>query len=584
MRGRSRPGARALVALVLGGLLLSACQGGDADPDDAATGADGGSGAGRDDGSADAEPEAITLAFAGDVHLEGGLAGLSDRPGSTLGPMSQALRSADFAMVNLESALGSAGEQADKELEDADNRYWFRSPASALDLMERSGVDAVSLANNHGADYGATGLRDSIRVAQDSPVSVLGIGRDRAEALTPYRETIRGTDVAVFAADASKRESDDDTWAVGPGTGPGMVAARVPYAPQLVSAVEKADATDDLVVVYLHWGDENDDAPTPLQQGLAESLARAGADVVVGSHAHVLLGAGMLGDTYVGYGLGNFVWYHGRTSETGVLRLRLRGDEVVDETWVPGRIPLEGGVPQPLTGTARTAAVAGWRALRGSTGLEPAPRATPDGSGGSGGSGGGLPEFDATVRRVGPALRERMVGSSFDPATCPVPLSDLRQVALSYVGADGDAHTGAMVVAADVATDVVGVFRTLYDARFPLQRMRLIDAYDGDDDASMAANNTSGFNCRTVAGSSSFSDHAYGRAIDLNPVQNPYVVGDEVRPPAGSRFVDADRSPGADAGPGVIVRDDVVSRAFARIGWQWGGDFSDPDYQHFYAP
>jgi len=573
------------VALALGALLLGGCQGGDAGSDDPSAGADPATGTDRDEDAPDAEPEAITLAFAGDVHFEGGLAGLPEQPGSTLGPMSQALRSADFAMVNLESALGSTGEQAAKELEDADNRYWFRSPASTLGLMDRSGVDAVSLANNHGADYGAAGLRDSVRIAQDSPVSVLGVGLDREQALTPYRETIKGTDVAVFAADASKRESDDDTWAVGPGTGPGMVAARVPYAPQLLSAVEKADATDDLVVVYLHWGDENDDTPTPLQRGLAESLARAGADVVVGSHAHVLLGAGMLDDTYVGYGLGNFVWYHGRTADTGVLRLRVRGEEVVGETWVPGEIPLDGGVPQPLSGQARTAAVAGWRALRGATDLEPVPLTRPRRGGqDAGGTPGGLPDFDATVNRIGPALRERMVGSSYDPATCPVPLTDLRQLAVSYVGADGEDHTGAIVVAADVATDVVGVFRTLYDARFPLQRMRLIDAYDGDDDASMAANNSSGFNCRTVAGSTSFSDHAYGRAIDLNPVQNPYVVGDEVRPPAGSRFVDVDRSPGATAAPGVIVRDDVVSRAFARIGWQWGGDFSDPDYQHFYAP
>ena len=109
--------------------------------------------------------------------------------------------------------------------------------------------------------------------------------------------------------------------------------------------------------------------------------------------------------------------------------------------------------------------------------------------------------------------------------------------------------------------------------------------YRGDDDRSMAANNTSGYNCRRVAGSSSWSDHAYGTAIDINPVQNPYLRGSSVMPRNGLQFATVDRSAAARAPAGVIRTDDVVVRAFAEIGWSWGGDWaSSKDYQHFAAP
>ena len=114
--------------------------------------------------------------------------------------------------------------------------------------------------------------------------------------------------------------------------------------------------------------------------------------------------------------------------------------------------------------------------------------------------------------------------------------------------------------------------------------MVLVDAYGGDDDRSMAADNTSGYNCRRVAGTDRWSDHAFGAAIDINPVQNPYVQPSGVAPPAGRRFATLDRRAGADVPAGVIHADDVVVRAFARIGWEWGGDWtSAKDYQHFSA-
>jgi hypothetical protein len=129
------------------------------------------------------------------------------------------------------------------------------------------------------------------------------------------------------------------------------------------------------------------------------------------------------------------------------------------------------------------------------------------------------------------------------------------------------------------AAGMVRVFRTLYDARFPVQRMRTVEQYGSDDDRSMEANNTSAFNCRAVAGGSGWSEHAYGAALDINPVQNPYVRGSTVEPEAGRAYLDRSR-----VRPGMAVAGDVVVRAFASVGWEWGGDFRTlKDYQHFSA-
>jgi poly-gamma-glutamate synthesis protein (capsule biosynthesis protein) len=193
-----------------------------------------------------------------------------------------------------------------------------------------------------------------------------------------------------------------------------------------------------------------------------------------------------------------------------------------------------------------------------------------------------LPAFTATVRRIGPDLRDRM-RFSYRPG-CPVSPRDLRYVRMSFVRFDRSADTGEMVVHKTYAKSVVKVFQRLYESRWPIRRMRLVDDYRGDDDASLAANNTSGFNCRSVSGGEGWSEHAYGRAIDINPVQNPYVYDSVVSPPSGRRFTDIDRSGAGQVPRGVIRSGDVVVSAFRRIGWEWGGDWtSAKDYQHFSA-
>jgi hypothetical protein len=164
-------------------------------------------------------------------------------------------------------------------------------------------------------------------------------------------------------------------------------------------------------------------------------------------------------------------------------------------------------------------------------------------------------------------------------AGCPVGPEQLRTVRLSYWGFDGRAHEGSLVVNRRVAGDVVAVFRAVYAARFPIRRIEPVSAYRGDDDASMAADNTSAFNCRRVSGSTTgaWSMHAYGLAIDVNPVENPYVLGGRVSPPAGRAYVDRVRRR-----PGMAVAGGVLVRAFDAVGWGWGGRWAGSrDYQHF---
>lgn len=186
--------------------------------------------------------------------------------------------------------------------------------------------------------------------------------------------------------------------------------------------------------------------------------------------------------------------------------------------------------------------------------------------------------FRSTIEPISAATTERM-SASWRPG-CPVPLDALRLVTVTYWGFDGQAHQGELVVNRGHADDIVSVFGKLHEARFPIEQVRLVDEFGGDDDRSMAANNTSAFNCRRATGSDRWSEHAYGRAIDINPIQNPYVTRTgAVLPPAGAKHANRDPST-----VGLIVSKGPVVAAFAGIGWRWGGTWSSgKDYQHFSA-
>jgi hypothetical protein len=184
------------------------------------------------------------------------------------------------------------------------------------------------------------------------------------------------------------------------------------------------------------------------------------------------------------------------------------------------------------------------------------------------------PPFVARVERVSAAD----LGASWHRG-CPVAPAQLRLVRLRYFGFDGKPHLGGLVVNSAVASDVTRVFAKLYSERFPIRRMQPISVYGGSDDRSMAADNTSGFNCRyaVAPGPKKWSVHAFGEAIDVNTVENPYVLGGAVLPKAGKPFLNR-----TNVRPGMAVNGGPLVQAFALVGWSWGGRWTgSPDYQHF---
>ncbi len=234
--------------------------------------------------------------------------------------------------------------------------------------------------------------------------------------------------------------------------------------------------------------------------------------------------------------------------------------------------PVTPAPPAPAT-PAATALPAPIEATLGAT--APAPITTTAAAGiRTSGAPTGPPPFMSGVGSV----TAGQLGATWHPG-CPVAPSALRLLRLSYWGFDGAAHAGELVVNASVATTVIGIFSSLYTSRFPIREMVPASVFGGDDNAAAAADDTSGFNCRTAvaAGPPQWSVHAYGEAIDVNDVENPYVEGGALIPPSGAAYRDR-----ADVRPGMAVTGGTLVEVFARAGWYWGGRWAaTPDYQHF---
>lgn len=195
-----------------------------------------------------------------------------------------------------------------------------------------------------------------------------------------------------------------------------------------------------------------------------------------------------------------------------------------------------------------------------------------------------------TVRTVQPSSQAPAAGPSVRGVTaaelgdtwrpgCPVGPDALRRVELDYIGFDGAAHRGALVVHRDVVDDVIAIFADLQRQRYPIERMQTVDRYPGaEDELSMEDNNTSAFNCRPLPGNTGWSFHAYGRAVDVNPLINPYRDSSgDLQPKTAAPYLDRNRQ-----APGLLRAGDPAVRAFTDRGWRWGGAWRNPiDYQHF---
>jgi poly-gamma-glutamate capsule biosynthesis protein CapA/YwtB (metallophosphatase superfamily) len=354
-----------LATVLLLAALLAACTGG---PDRSV-------GAGRDAlPTVDPEPSSrvaprparpVTIAFAGDTHFAGVLAPGLAKPATAMGTLATKLAEADLAILNLETAVTVRGTPEPKE-------FVFRSPPVVFDALAGAGIDVVTMANNHALDYGPVSVPDARSAADDNNFPVIGIGRTAREAFRPWITTVKGQRIAFLGATAVVDSALVATWSAGPRHA-GVATALDGDNAALVAAIRRVRPEVDTVVVDMHYGSDLQQCPTDIQRGVVRDAIGAGADVVIGQHAHVLLGAGYSGSAYVSYGLGNFQFYSasGTTAETGVLTLTVDGRRVTDPVWTPGTVVA--GRPQGLDRQAADAALRRWQSLQECTGLQPRP-------------------------------------------------------------------------------------------------------------------------------------------------------------------------------------------------------------------
>jgi poly-gamma-glutamate synthesis protein (capsule biosynthesis protein) len=323
-----------------------------------------------------ASAQPVTFAFAGDTQFPDQLdttAGevssgtpLADQleadPLTVLSAIAPVLSGADLAMVNLETAITERGEPV------TGKNFHFRSPAATFTALTAAGVDVVNLANNHALDYGPVGMQDTFDAITSSKFPVVGIGHNASEAYKPYRTVIKGQRIAILSALDWLEPALIPTWSA-TDTQPG-VAMSIDRT-RLLAAVRAVRPEVDTLVLFLHWGTEETHCASAEQEDLAKTLLEAGADIVVGSHAHRVFGAGRLGSSFVAYGLGNFVYWRedGESGRSGVLLVTASGRHVDQYSWVAARI--RHGIPVPDTGSAAAADVAEWENRRTCSGLSP---------------------------------------------------------------------------------------------------------------------------------------------------------------------------------------------------------------------
>lgn len=308
------------------------------------------------------ERQSVKLAFGGDSSFQDLGTQWRDDPESLLNAIAPLFVDADFAMVNFEAALGSHGEPVA-----TDTR--FQAPADALIALRAAGIQAASMANDHGMDFGRDGLTESLATSETWWFPIIGVGHTDVEAFSPIRSEFDGISVAVFAAnDVVESQVDEDSTATPDQGGLANIHGdRVEHLATLISA-EKQNT--DVVVVYLHYGTIHEACPSQRQTDVAERLSRAGADVIVGSHAHQLQGMGYLNGSFVAYGLGNFIYSNGPGDDarSGVLMVDIAADGHISHEWRPAEI--RQALPYPLEGNERASQLQYMDELFDCTGLD----------------------------------------------------------------------------------------------------------------------------------------------------------------------------------------------------------------------
>jgi poly-gamma-glutamate capsule biosynthesis protein CapA/YwtB (metallophosphatase superfamily) len=295
------------------------------------------------------------------VNFEDRTATLLTDPATAFGPISDVLQQADFTALNLETSVTSRGTPQPKT-------FHFRTTPAAFTAIRAAGVNLVTMANNHVEDYGETGLADTLAAAKASGLPYVGIGADAEAAWAPHVATIKGTKVAFIGV--SQVAQLASSWVA---TNSRAGEANAINQRRTLNAVRAAKRLASIVVVFMHWGTEGQSSPDADQLALAPQLAAAGATIIVGSHAHMLQGSGWLHNTFVAYGMGNFLWWENSYSTaTGVLYLTLHPNRPLTARFIPAVVS-DTGQPIRLTGGAARQAQRYYASLRSSAQLAAAP-------------------------------------------------------------------------------------------------------------------------------------------------------------------------------------------------------------------
>lgn len=480
---------------------------------------------------------------------------------------------ADLAVGNLECSLSTHGRPTPLKLDARGallpNEFLFRAPPSQAQRLAAAGVDAVTLANNHAMDFGGEALLETLGALDVAGLAHAGAGPDLRAARQPAIVEVGGLTVALLAYCSERTLPGTDHFAATERTAgvvfacAGEGAAPTPECRTLLRAdIRAARAAADFVVVSFHWGDETVDEPTPLARALGRHAVNCGADLVIGHHPHVLQGIELYRGRPIAYSLGNFAfatrWPSNRLS--AALEVRVSGGRWRALAVLPVLLDARTGDPAPARGEDARRIVDRMTRLCADLGTPCTPVDEGDGPALAIANSEPPPGERALLRSEERCFRVEAQETLPGMSTVHLLAWDVAQGARV-------ARPRQVTVATGLAAEVLAIFREIYldPAQFP------IDDLVGYDD-------------RTVTGGTGRSQHAFGRAIDLNRAQNPMLRdGEALVHPDEPPYEPGQWRPGED--PYSIAPDGPVVRAFKARGWRWGGDFAScRDYQHFDKP
>ena len=192
-------------------------------------------------------------------------------------------------------------------------------------------------------------------------------------------------------------------------------------------------------------------------------------------------------------------------------------------------------------------------------------------------------EYQSHISKITPEIKKRMIKGNSWRKGCPVSLENLRYLRMKHIDFKGKEVMGELIVNKDVSVEVTRIFKALYNIGYPVKKMKLVSDYKGNDWQSIEADNTSAFNCRNATGSKKWSKHSYGKAIDINPIENPYIArSGRISHKESLQYRKRVHKKDTYAGRAVLLKNDKATKIFRKYGWKWGGDWSKvKDYQHF---